>query len=855
MDITETDKQMSVGELGLSSSVRNRFEILEKNGPPIRIPHSTENTNTNNNEGDDDVPALEPSTDMAASSSCFNRRKAVQVTGDATTSNSEPPSGTRPFYGPLLNPSASTSCAPTYPTLSCLFNNNNNNDSSPTIDDNNNNNGNKNSSNYVGLINQAMTCYLNSLLQTLFMTPEFRNGIYRWKYVESSSSSSSSSSATSSPSKEVPPSSSGGETTTTTTTSSEDNNNERARSIPFQLQRLFLNLQTSPKRSIQTSDLTRSFGWTSDDAFQQHDVQELCRVMFDALEKNFKNTEQANLINELYQGKIKDYVKCLECNKENARVSVFLDISLCIRPFGSDKTYESVEAALDAYIQPETLDEANAYYCDRCERMCRAHKGLKFESFPYIISLQLNRFDFDYTTMSRFKISNRVSFPETLNVKKYLSSEGRRHRRRSQLLSTTSLDANNQVEQHVDAKMDTDDAADGDDDDVEENVDDSIYDYELFSIMIHSGSATGGHYYAYIKCFETGQWHTFNDERVMRLDKSEIYKTYGTTGASYSSSTAYMLFYRQIGRERNEPFMRVEQFDAYLRDLLHNERSQQIEAERRKEYMENSCKIKCIVPWATLASLSPAPTSTDNTTSSSSSSGSGNKMTTFKEKTISVHKDLTLEQAKCEVIRELELGALLDKAASSSPPLKCRLLKYDSYNELIEASYANESTLSVYEALGFTKTPYGMCWYVEMVAQDEPHTAYSPDDINVKVMRVDSREFRSDELFHMRLANDATLLDLRTQLASRLNATLIIEHQRIRMAMERPPHNCVYLADRGEAALAERLRALHFARVNKLFIEYDDHPSSATTGTIALYMYLDGKSNSYSNVGQFMPSF
>ena len=34
--------------------------------------------------------------------------------------------------------------------------------------------------------------------------------------------------------------------------------------------------------------------------------------MFDALEKMFKGTEQKNLINELYQGKVKDYVKCLE---------------------------------------------------------------------------------------------------------------------------------------------------------------------------------------------------------------------------------------------------------------------------------------------------------------------------------------------------------------------------------------------------------------------------------------------------------------------------------------------------------------------------------------------------------------
>lgn len=96
--------------------------------------------------------------------------------------------------------------------------------------------------------------------------------------------------------------------------------------------------------------------------------------MFDALEKRFKGTRQENLINELYQGKVKDYVKCLECNTESARVDVFLDIPLCIRPFGSEKTFESVEAALDAFVQPEILDENNKYHCNNCNRMCKAHK-------------------------------------------------------------------------------------------------------------------------------------------------------------------------------------------------------------------------------------------------------------------------------------------------------------------------------------------------------------------------------------------------------------------------------------------------------------------------------------------------
>ena len=37
------------------------------------------------------------------------------------------------------------------------------------------------------------------------------------------------------------------------------------KNIPFQLQRLFLQLQTSKKKSIQTHDLTKSFGWNSED--------------------------------------------------------------------------------------------------------------------------------------------------------------------------------------------------------------------------------------------------------------------------------------------------------------------------------------------------------------------------------------------------------------------------------------------------------------------------------------------------------------------------------------------------------------------------------------------------------------
>lgn len=43
------------------------------------------------------------------------------------------------------------------------------------------------------------------------------------------------------------------------------------------------------------------------DAFQQHDVQEFCRVLFEALEKSSKGS---NWIEKMYSGVMESFISC-----------------------------------------------------------------------------------------------------------------------------------------------------------------------------------------------------------------------------------------------------------------------------------------------------------------------------------------------------------------------------------------------------------------------------------------------------------------------------------------------------------------------------------------------------------------
>ncbi|KAE9415543.1 hypothetical protein Angca_009977 [Angiostrongylus cantonensis] len=118
------------------------------------------------------------------------------------------------------------------------------------------------------------------------------------------------------------------------------------------------------------------------------------------------------------------------------------------------------------------------------------------------------------------------------------------------------------------------------------------YVYELFSVMVHQGSAAGGHYFAHIKNMDQGQWYCFNDTRVEPVSPEEISKSFGGSygGWSTSNTNAYMLMYRKISKA-NATFIRTSDLPTHIIELKTQWKEQEAEREKQRLYQLNLVNI------------------------------------------------------------------------------------------------------------------------------------------------------------------------------------------------------------------------------------------------------------------------
>jgi ubiquitin C-terminal hydrolase len=225
---------------------------------------------------------------------------------------------------------------------------------------------------HVGLVNQGSTCYLNSVLQSLFHIPGFRRIIYD---VDTSQS---------------------GRT-----------------DMYLNLQWLFARLQTS-KTPVRTEALTKSLGWNSNEHTEQGDVHEFCRFLLGKIEDGLKPVRQDNRIADLFRGKSKILVECCDgyfTSQDECFYDLSMDVEGCQNLGESFSKYKKRESLVgdDQYVSPDGSRDAERW--------------TEFIRFPKVLHIHLRRFEYDGTTGRLRKIHSAFGFPHEIDLEPVLSSK------------------------------------------------------------------------------------------------------------------------------------------------------------------------------------------------------------------------------------------------------------------------------------------------------------------------------------------------------------------------------------------------------------------------------------------------
>ena len=246
---------------------------------------------------------------------------------------------------------------------------------------------------YIGLRNMTATCYLNSIIQQLFMIPMFRETILKI-------------------------------------------NNPSKSNVLYELQLLFASLKIyefafyDPQSFVVINKLN---------FYEQMDADEFYGTLIDRIENDIKkiyykptpgdtpekkndtqkpakndNYKYKEIFNYFFGIKVLDELKFVDCGHKRYNEFFYYNIQLEI------KNCNNIHESLKNYFKTEIMDGENKINCEQCKIKRTCHKHLIFKSLPNILVIALKRFEFDYNTMLKYKLNKYFEFPHKLDMKNYL---------------------------------------------------------------------------------------------------------------------------------------------------------------------------------------------------------------------------------------------------------------------------------------------------------------------------------------------------------------------------------------------------------------------------------------------------
>lgn len=241
----------------------------------------------------------------------------------------------------------------------------------------------RNETNLCGLKNCGLTCYINSVLQQIFMIPKFRQFIFNIELEYK-----------------------------------EDLNED----VLYQLQKLFVSLQESPDKYCDPTDLIKSIKTSDGGKIQigiQGDAVEFLQQLFQNLENRLSGTQYEKVLDKIFgsediseltaKSKIKDHIYHSFSKNETYMFSV--DVQDVTSLEDSLKNYISssnVEYTWEENNEKETLDTSKRSSLGKC---------------PPTLIIHLKRFTYD-NTFTYKKVNSYLSFPFDLDIYPY-TVEGR----------------------------------------------------------------------------------------------------------------------------------------------------------------------------------------------------------------------------------------------------------------------------------------------------------------------------------------------------------------------------------------------------------------------------------------------
>ena len=244
----------------------------------------------------------------------------------------------------------------------------------------------------------------------------------------------------------------------------------------YALQRLFYQLQTS-ETAVSTYEITKSFGWDTRQVFEAQDITEFLRTFLERMEEKMKSSSKENVLPQIFSGKIKAFISCINVDYEYRCIEDFWDIQLGVS--GNSNIFDSFKE----YIQITKMDGESQYFAGPQYKFQDAKKGVIFMSFPDVLHLQLKRYEYDIHKKAMVKLNDRYEFPEVFDASPYLAKDA----------------------------------------DMSES-----WTYQLHGVLVHTGSLEAGYNYAFLKPNKDGWFYKFDDDKVTKATMREVLE--GTFG-------------------------------------------------------------------------------------------------------------------------------------------------------------------------------------------------------------------------------------------------------------------------------------------------------------------------------------